>query len=142
MAQVVVVSPVKIHKESFERDAVIQIDDPAILDQLIRAGAVRLTRTISDAVPVAVIAASATDPASGEPPTSDAPEAELSFEQWCDTGNDPRGYPPRGFTAKDTAAWRAWNVAMSNPQLSVPKMPTPTRVLSNPAFEPRIREIR
>jgi hypothetical protein len=133
--RVVVVHPVKINKVPYARDMVIDIEDEKIATQLMSGGAVRQLQMPAEIEIVKVPVASDVVPTADEI----SKMADQSFEQWVNGGNEPRDYPPRGFTAQDTPAWRAYQVSLS---ASMAKESVPQRAMGNPGFMPTIRPLK
>lgn len=131
--RVVVVHPVKIDKVLYGRDRVIEIENEKIASDLLRGGAVRQLQMAAD---VEVVRVPMVAPAEAPPENV----ADQTFEQWVESGQDARDYPPRGFVAQDTPAWRAYKVSVSTPSMAQESVPT--RVLSNPGFVPTVRPIK
>jgi hypothetical protein len=126
---------VKINKVPYGRDMVIDIEDEKIAVQLMSGGAVRPLQMPAEMEVVKVPLAP--EPAAADP---NVQVAAQSFEDWVTSGQDARDYPPRGFVAQDTPAYRAYKVSVSVPTMASEAVPQ--RVLSNPGFVPTIRPVR
>jgi hypothetical protein len=139
--RVLVNSNLKLDGTHYPAGVAIDIDDATLAK--IPAGVVTPLRPVPLFVPPPKSAKLTETPApAGKPQVVALNDDGPTFEEYVDAGYDKATYPPDGYAAKDSAAWRAYLASLQVEQKPAEAPAAPGAAPWQPNFQPRVREMK